>query len=128
MRVGIVLFLVLLIAMLGIPGLAAADGGGADVIRGVQDGLPCGIGGAGYSITTYDWQAVVTPSGSMVLKCTGDIPEGSEPAKAVRDRGGPGRLCGIQDATGTAHTTANWQAVFTPSGKAHLTCQISGSG
>ena len=69
--------------------------------------------------------AVGTPSGNMMLSCHFDVPEGKEPAKAMKltPEDLPGVMCGIPGDPGMV--TDDWMLVVTPGGKATLTCKIN---
>jgi hypothetical protein len=105
--------------MLGVPGLAAANGGGANVVKGQSCVINLDALEPGATVVTTDMHSVVTPSGNVALKCTGDIPDDLVPPKAVRVRG---EQCFVYGGC-----TYNTMVVFTPSGKAHLTCLVNGS-
>ena len=120
-RVGQLLILILLVAMLGLPGLAMADDVGADVFKEFECWIFLSPIGRSSYVVSYDTHQVVTPSGNTIMKCTADIPAGYAPSKLVVSNGG---LC----RTHRGATTTSMRKVFTPSGKAHLTCQIKGNG
>ena len=103
-----------------------AGGNGATVIGqfgcmllGVDSGLGVGVD----LFTDQDTQlaAVITPSGDTMLACHFNIPEGMEPAKAIKNRG---FLCvTFLDSTSLAPTFDS-NSVATPGGKALLTCFV----
>jgi hypothetical protein len=61
---------------------------------------------------------VSTPSGNTILKCTGEISPGLIPSSTVFDTG-------FRCVTFLGATTVS-RKVFTPSGKALLTCILNG--
>jgi hypothetical protein len=73
--------------------------------------------GLGVDLVTSDMSHNVnTPDGTTCLVCHFDIPEGEEPAKAMKNSGFPcGTLGGVTDDS---------RSVVTPGGKATLRCQI----
>jgi hypothetical protein len=73
--------------------------------------------GGGDTFTT-DSRSVSSASGNTVLRCTGEISPDLVPDKAVIDTG-------FECITYLGSTTIS-RKVFTPSGKALLTCQING--
>jgi hypothetical protein len=70
--------------------------------------------------TTDEIHTTATSSGNMKLTCHFYIPDGFEPATAVK---ASGFVCGIFLPTGTAFTTDS-AMVATPGGRATLKCQI----
>ena len=71
-------------------------------------------------LQTFDARAVGTSAETITFQCHFDIPEGFEPAQAIR----PESL-----GCGTPFGAANKiHIVLTPGGKAKLTCQVNPSG
>jgi hypothetical protein len=103
---------------LGNVALASAEG--ATVTNDFACALPAAASGLGIDLFTTDpVHSTETPSGNTVLSCHFDIPDGFEPAKAIRN---DGFLCNT-----FLGPTLNSMSVATPGGKATLTCQINGS-
>ncbi|MDX1486094.1 MAG: hypothetical protein R3229_16605 [Alphaproteobacteria bacterium] len=76
--------------------------------------------GAGFPLQTYDARAVKTSSGRVTFQCHFDIPEGYQPAKAMRPQSpGCGTPFGLSNKT---------HIVLTPGGTGKLTCQVNPSG
>lgn len=92
----------------------------------VKDGgcfgfVPDGNGGATTGLFNPEGaHAVSTKSGNVTLVCHFDIPEGFEPAKAVK---ADGFLCGTYFGL-----TNDSRVLATPGGKATLICKIKGEG
>ena len=96
--------------------VAYANGGGATVTKEGCWVLPGCISGLAIDLFSTDMIRVETPSGNVVLTCHFDIPEGYEPAKAIKNTGfGCNTCCGV---------TTDTQCVVTPGGKAMLRCEI----
>jgi hypothetical protein len=70
--------------------------------------------------TTDEIHTTATSSGNVRLTCHFNIPEGFEPAKAVKASGFP---CGIFLPSETVFTT-NTEMVANPGGRATLKCQV----
>jgi hypothetical protein len=71
-------------------------------------------------LETFDARAVETSAGTVVYQCHFDIPEGFEPAMAIRPESpGCGTPFGLSNKT---------DIVLTPGGKGKLTCQVNPSG
>jgi hypothetical protein len=70
--------------------------------------------------TTDEIHTTATSSGNVRLTCHFNIPEGFEPARAVK---ASGFLCGIFLPSETAFTT-NTEMVANPGGRATLKCQV----
>jgi hypothetical protein len=68
------------------------------------------------TVITTDSRSHITPSGNVVLKCKGQLPEGAEPDRAVVWRDTP---CATNWGMADKH-----QKTFTPSGVATLTCEV----
>ena len=88
----------------------------ANVYKDFNCGISLAPIGGGF-IFTSDTHAVVTPSGNVQFKCTGDIPPGQAPSQAVR-------VVGIGCFTQGGYTPDSVN-LYTPSGKAELTCNIN---
>jgi len=73
----------------------------------------------GGAVFTTDSHAVVTKDGNTQFKCTGEIPEHLIPDKAMKVDG-----LGCMTQGGFTPASSN---LYTPSGKAQLTCKINGS-
>ena len=117
-RIGFVLIALVLTYMLSFPGLMAADGGGANVIRGHDCTISLVELGGG-DVTTTDTQSVETPSGNVSLVCRADLPDDlAPPRRAVRTSG---ELC--ETPLGPTTDTVK---VITPAGKVRLTCRVNG--
>ena len=97
--------------------VAYANDGGATIAKDVGCFLPGSISGLSTDLTSTDTICVETPSGNVVLICHFDIPEGYEPAKAIKNTGFSCCTCGGGFTTDT-------KCVVTPGGKAMLRCEI----
>jgi hypothetical protein len=96
--------------------VAYANGGGATIIKDASCCLSAADSGLAIDLFSTDVICVETPSGNVVLTCHFDIPEGYEPAKAIKNTG---FLCGT-----CGGCTTDSQCVVTPGGKAVLRCEI----
>ena len=102
--------------------LAAKSDNAAEIVKdgGCFGFVPDGNGGATTGLFNPEGaHAVSTKSGNVTLVCQFDIPEGFEPAKAVK---ATGFLCG----TYFGLTNDSW-VLATPGGKATLVCKIKGN-
>ena len=99
--------------------VAYANGGGAVIIKDEGCSLPGIVSGLSVDLYSTDMICVETPSGNVVLTCHFDIPEGYEPAKAIKNTGFACCAC--------IGTTTDSQCVVTPGGKAMLRCEIKAS-
>ena len=108
-------------ALLALYGSAAYAQNAADVAS--EQFCQCTTCGNALGIAplqTFDARAVGTSAGTITFQCHFDIPEGDEPAQAIRAES-PG--------CGTPFGAANKiHIVLTPGGKAKLTCQVNPSG
>ena len=100
----------------GTPVTPTANASGANVYRDFACGISLAPIGGGFIITS-DTHAVVTPTGNTQFKCTGDIPPGLEPPTTVRVVG-----LGCFTQGGFTPDSVN---LYTPGGKAQLTCNIN---
>ena len=103
--------------------LAAKSENAAEIVKdGACFGfVPDGNGGATTGLFAPEGaHAVTNSSGNTTLVCQFDIPEGFEPAKAVK---ATGFLCG----TYFGITEDSW-VLATPGGKATLVCKVKGKG
>ena len=96
-----------------------ANGGGAQVFHDGSCAISAGASGLDISLGPSDqtgYQKVLTPSGNAVLICKFAIPEGYEPAKAIKNRGFTCNIGGIGLVT-------NSQSIASPGGNVTLRCQ-----
>lgn len=101
----------------GTVAFANGQGSGAVVQQDFGCSLAASDSGLGVSLFTTDMtHEVDTPDGTTCLVCHFDIPEGEEPAKAIKNEGFP---CGTFGGL-----TYDSKSVVTPGGKATLRCQI----
>jgi hypothetical protein len=101
---------------------------GADVPLGfVENNAECHIGKKGdrwpageqYEVKVYDAELVTTPSGVMVLVCSGDIPaDQPRPTHAVVEAN---VLCFLPNQVSTRDASE----IFTPGGRIILRCQYN---
>lgn len=84
----------------------------------VSKGFLCSVGSIGGfpTVLTTDSHSVISDKGNSSLICRGHLPAGSEPSKAVIQRG---FLCGT-----FAGLTTDSQQVLTPSGEITLMCKV----
>lgn len=80
-------------------------------------GYASGIHGTGHVVITNDWH-------NAILKCAGDIPEHLVPKKAIKAHAGS---CFITEPNPpyTGEFASDSQVVYTPGGKAHMTCHYN---
>ena len=105
----------------GTVAFANGQGSGAVVDKDFECYLSAGASGLGVDLWTTDMtHDVGTPGGTASLVCHFDIPDGEEPAKAIKNEG---FLCGTHSGL-----TDDSKSVVTPGGKATLRCQINPSG
>ncbi len=87
----------------------------------VAKGFGCVVGVAGGfpGVFTTESHAVMSNSGKVTMLCHGQLPAGTEPAKAQVQRSTDFPIsCGAYFATAT-----RWQQEITPSGEINLRCQ-----
>lgn len=84
----------------------------------VASGFSCGIGSIGGFpfVLTTDSHTTISNSGNETLICRGNLPAGTEPAKAQVQTG---FLCGTFSAL-----TTNSKQIITPAGEITLKCQV----
>lgn len=99
-------------AVEGLTGASADVASGFGCIIGVMDGFS--------AVFATESHATQSNSGNVTMTCRGNLPEGTEPDKAVvqRSEDFPGMQCNAWFALAT-----RWQQTIVPSGEITLKCQ-----